>query len=280
MDSLSRMKQIAILGLVILGFSMYFTGTSSGYSSWTGGCNTCHGDFAASSYTSPKGGTWPDNLHNVHRSSSYMGTSCTVCHQATGDNPPLNKSGKTAYNVVPGYGCDGCHGNLYGGVASGMGLRQYHRKKLASTCSGSSCHTNPEVPVAENINPPNYGGSLTKANDACNNPTAYLEDYSGDHNGLDNDGNGLRDTADPSCAAVTATPTSTPVRPTATASPTTGLPTFTPTRTVATATPTIKPTNTPVVKIPEGKSGYFGLLIGCFGFLLILFGRKLLSYTN
>jgi len=236
--------------MVSLSISLFLIRPAFGYIQWDPGCVACHGDFTTDPYGSPKGGTWPDSLHMVHRNASYMNSDCGLCHVRTGDNPILNVSEKTADDTIPGNGCVGCHGRDYTGTQSGRGLREHHRNTGASTCSGFSCHASPEVPLPENINPSNYGGGLTNVDDACNNPPGYREDWSGDDEGLDNDGDDVYDTADPDCGAVTMTPTvgitNTPtLTPLATNTPT-ARPTSSNTPTGAlTNTPTSPPTDTP-----------------------------------
>jgi hypothetical protein len=195
-----------IVFFLLLAFAMMaggglFATDSHAYQRYNGGsgtgCQTCHGAFTDS--TSPKGTNFgaAGSKHDMHRSSSFMGTACGLCHVVTGDNPLMNSSAGSG--SVVGVGCTGCH--------NAAGLRQHHRVTGASQCSG--CHASPEVPPAENTNPPYYGTSATKANNACNPvATALLnENWSvGDFEGLDNDGDNLYDTNDPDCASVTAGP--------------------------------------------------------------------------
>ena len=190
-----------LLAFAVLAGGGLFATDSHAYQRYNGGastgCQTCHGTFTSN--TSPKGTNFgtAGNKHDMHRSASFMGTACGLCHVVTGDNPLMNSSAGSG--SVVGVGCTGCH--------NGAGLRQHHRVTGASTCSG--CHANPEVPPAESTNPPYYGTSATKANNACNPvATALLNENwtSGDFLGLDNDGDNLYDSSDPNCASVVAGP--------------------------------------------------------------------------
>jgi hypothetical protein len=181
---------------MMAGGGLFATDTHA-YQRYNDGCQNCHGAFTGS--TSPKGTVFGGgNKHDMHRDSSFMNTSCNLCH-TTGDNRnPFLKS-SDGLTGITGLGCTGCH--------NGPGLRTHHRTTGASLCSG--CHASPEVPPAENTNPPYYGTSATEANNACNPvATALLnENWSvGDFEGLDNDGDNLYDTNDPDCASVTAGP--------------------------------------------------------------------------
>ncbi len=183
---------------MLAGGGLFPTDTHA-YSAYTGGCNStsCHGSFRDS--TSPKGTNFgaAGDKHEMHRNSSFMGTACGLCHTINGDSGSMTTSrGETG---VTGHGCTGCH--------DGAGLRQHHRVTGASQCSG--CHASPETPPAENTNPPYYGTSATKANNACNPvATALLNENwtSGDFLGLDNDGDNLYDASDPNCVSVVAGP--------------------------------------------------------------------------
>jgi hypothetical protein len=93
-------------------------------------------------------------------------------------------------------------------------------------CAPCHADANPAsyTPVGENINPANYftpdAAHLNKPTDPCN---ANGSESTFGPTGLDNDGNGVYDLADPACApAVTPTSTATPtftLAPTATATP-------------------------------------------------------------
>ncbi|MFG0252764.1 MAG: hypothetical protein ACF8NJ_07830, partial [Phycisphaerales bacterium JB038] len=162
-------------------------------------CNNCHGGFFGP--TSPKGTIFPSgSKHTMHASGSYMDTSCGYCH-ASNDNDDPWLDFASGVGDVPGYGCVGCHGRDYGGDlgVSGVGLRQHHVVTGAPSCGGG-CHAGDPAPLPENVKPPYFGTPYTNADDPCNNPPDYLENWSiGDTLGLDNDGDNLFDTDDPDC---------------------------------------------------------------------------------
>ncbi len=174
--------------------------TAQAYETYSAGCNDCHGSFAGA--TSPKGTVFPGNSkHTMHRSSSYMATACNCCHSAGGYTPVyLGSSAGTANN--PGLGCTGCHGENYGPTVGykGAGLRQHHALNGVTECAG--CHTNDPLPLPETVKPQYYGTPDTHADDPCNAPPSYLENWSvGDTLGQDNDGDNFYDQADPDCGA-------------------------------------------------------------------------------
>ncbi len=165
------------------------------------GCLECHGPFFLNfEYVSLKDGTpWNVSLMDGHIN---MGVDCMWCHlDFPGSTPVLtNRSG----DVVHNRGCIGCHGRsddetgictfdqpddgtLHCG--SGAGLRQHHFNSGTFLCA--NCHANDTdslvfTPVGEN-NPSIFNG-LDGCADAVFGPT-----------GLDNDGDGLDDGADPDC---------------------------------------------------------------------------------
>jgi hypothetical protein len=162
------------------------------------GCNQCHGSFTGG--VSPAGTVFPQNSkHQMHRSSSFMGTNCNLCHSSgDNDNPFIGMSNGTANN--PGVGCTGCHGRDYGGSVgnSGVGLRAHHASAGITLCAG--CHPNDPAPLPENVWPTYYGTSDTNATDPCNAAPGFGESWSvGDTRGLDNDGDDLYDGDDPDC---------------------------------------------------------------------------------
>lgn len=191
-----------IVFFFLLMFSMLaggglFSTDSHAYQRYNDGCQNCHGAFTGS--TSPKGTVFPGgNKHTMHNGASNMDTDCNLCHTSGDNRNPFLKSSDGLPGIT-GLGCTGCH--------NGAGLRQHHRVTGASACSG--CHASPEVAPPESTNPPYYGTTGTKANNACN-PVAQAninENWSvGDFLGLDNDGDNLYDTNDPDCSSVTAGP--------------------------------------------------------------------------
>ncbi|UCH74879.1 MAG: PKD domain-containing protein [Rhodospirillales bacterium] len=185
---------------------------AAAYSRYNDGCQVCHGAFTDS--TSPKGSVFPgDDKHNMHRSSSEMGTNCNLCHTSgDGRNPFIGSSDGTAANA--GVGCVGCHGreldagNDGASPGRGAGLRQHHFNSAVTSCANCHSDANPAnyTPVGENEMPQYYGTADTNANGPCNEvaTSGVNENWTvGDLEGLDNDGDGLYDGADPDCAANT-----------------------------------------------------------------------------
>ena len=181
-----KIRMLPYVLFVFMAFAMW-TSDSHAYARYNDGCQGCHGSFTGS--RSPKGSIFPsDDKHFMHRNSSAMGTACDLCH-TDGDNWNPNIGYSNGTGNVPGLGCVGCH--------DGAGLRQHHTNARVS-CTG--CHGN-ETPVGENILPRYYGTTATNADQPCNPvPQAGNENWTvGDFTGLDNDGDGLYDAADPDC---------------------------------------------------------------------------------
>lgn len=103
-------------------------------------------------------------------------TGCMECHQIEGDQPLLNR-------------CASCHGREAdgGSLQLSAGLVQRHEIKGITTCS--TCHELQQSIVGENVVPVKM---LQKGIDPC-------EDALFGPDGLDNDGDGLYDKADPDC---------------------------------------------------------------------------------
>ena len=162
-----------------------------------GGCQTCH-PFTVTPYTPPGGGAaWPASLHDVHSDAAYMNADCDLCHRPEDQgNPWLTWS--VGAGGAPPVGCMGCHGRMVtGSLPSSSGLLNVHR-----TAGGGcdTCHDAFIYPPAapESVNPPYYGLGVSNVGDPCNGDAS--EDWSGDGLGLDNDGDGLTDSADPECS--------------------------------------------------------------------------------
>lgn len=190
------------------------------YDDGTGhGCVECHNS------TSGDGGFTGGNAGGLHilHVTKFGITSCALCHASSaGGSKPV-----FTYYSGDGFGCAGCHGVKYGQTspnsgrekATAYGLRKVHADHGVSVCA--SCHfagstltgdPNPLPAILpETVQPPYYLLPSNNLNDPC---SAAQEGFEGTV-GLDNDGNGLRDSADPACAARTGTPT-----PKATATPT------------------------------------------------------------
>jgi cysteine-rich repeat protein len=177
------------------------------YPDWSG-CSLCHGDFRASNYISPADGQNWGNLHNLHRNTMLAGD-CNTCHGSSFFPVLIDSSnGGTGFEAIS---CMGCHGRTedIGGdglsAGRGAGLRQHHNNSGVTVCG--ICHTDANplnyTPVGEDVRPPYYftpdGVHPNKPTDPCS-PNGG-EDFAGFLNGLDNDGDLVRDTSDPDCAA-------------------------------------------------------------------------------
>ena len=120
---------------------------------------------------------------------------CQACHAGVfgaGDT-----AAHTAHAASVGGACGTCHGGFPAALSNctkchvGAGLRQHHRVKGASACTG--CHTNPESGGTENTTPPGYAGT---ALNTCDGSEELFPSFTVS---LDNDGDGLTDGADPDC---------------------------------------------------------------------------------
>ena len=170
---------ICALLLALLGLSSAYA-----YQTWsddpltdTGNCATCHGKygFVGTKYVSLHDATtWTGDLMTGHGSTTMTG--CMECHLVEGDQPSIVR-------------CTGCHGREEDGgiMQKGVGLRQRHRLKEVTECE--MCHGASEVTVGENVVPATM---IIKGIDPCN-------DAQFGSDGLDNDGDGLYDSADPDC---------------------------------------------------------------------------------
>ena len=184
-----------LLAFAVLAGGGLFATDSHAYQRYNDGCQNCHGAFTSGS--SPKGTVFGGgSKHEMHRSSSFMNTDCNLCH-TSGDNRNPYTGSSDGLTGITGRGCTGCH--------NAAGLRNHHRTTGASSCS---CHgSSAEAAPVESTQPPYYGTTATKANNACNPvATANLnENWSvGDFLGLDNDGDDLYDSSDPNCTPVAA----------------------------------------------------------------------------
>jgi hypothetical protein len=175
-----------------------------------GYCAQCHPGFV---------GGQDSPLHSVHTEpSDPVTTDCTLCHTGSGRNNPLIMWS----NQGNGLGCMGCHGLDYGETIktnyngfttmgqhknSGYGLRRHHARSGVTVCA--TCHTNDVnvAPYGENVVNTGLGFTTNYYNLAsvslngkpvnpCNNEDSTND---ADTKGLDNDGDGLYDGADPDC---------------------------------------------------------------------------------
>lgn len=154
-------------------------------------CSSCHGAFNGGTYnslTSDDPANWGMSLMNGHI--TKFGLSCSDCHSSSGFTPVMLNSSSS------GVTCASCHGrqeDVRGGIGAGAGLRQRHFRAGITTCA--SCHSdnNPAffTPAPESTPPQTF---IAKGIDPC-------ADAAFGNAGLDNDGDGLRDGADPDCQA-------------------------------------------------------------------------------
>jgi hypothetical protein len=195
-------------------------------------CAACHGGFQAPNYVSSHDGTlWGTDLMSGH--SSMVGSGeCVTCHQSLSVLFPVSIGASAGAQGLSPTSCVGCHGRDqdagHDGTfpGRGAGLRQHHFRAEVQICS--TCHADADpasyTPVGESVPPANYftpdAAHPNKPTDPCN---ANGSESKFGPTGLDNDGNGIYDLADPACApAVTPTSTATPtftLATTATATP-------------------------------------------------------------
>jgi hypothetical protein len=205
---MSTIRGYLFCGLVAAFFVLFANGAEA-YTTYTAGCDNCHGDFTGP--TSLKGSVFPgDDKHRMHRSSSEMDADCSLCHTSIGDDPFIGSSLGTANNT--GYGCVGCHGRLEdggndGGTSSGYGagLRQRHDNSGITSCA--FCHQDADpanyTPVGEHVMPPYYGTVDSNVDMPCNATQSAKTNENwtvGDFVGLDNDGDLDFDFNDSDCA--------------------------------------------------------------------------------
>jgi hypothetical protein len=174
------------------------------------GCVKCHNGF--------QGGNGP--LHFQHRTQLGI-TTCNLCHPSGGGTTPVR-----TYTSGPGggFGCAGCHGQDHGETspnsgqpkASAYGLRQAHVNRGVTSCGTSGCHqpgalghSDPfPAPLGEHVAPPYYDPIFSSLMNSCSSADEDMP-LDADPVGLDNDGDGLVDAADPECAAESTTTTTT-----------------------------------------------------------------------
>lgn len=190
-------------------------------------CVTCHGEFLSSPYISlTDSQSWGDSLHNVHIAQMVSGD-CDVCHTSAGNLPVrLNRSaGGTGMEALS---CSGCHGRPQDGwvqeiwipgytMGFSFGLRRQHWQANTmvngiSTRICRTCHPDSDMvaePASEWLLPPYYANPGTGHPDIPTSPCdtgTGGENFAGGPSGLDNDGDGLFDGADPDCAPGPGTP--------------------------------------------------------------------------
>jgi PKD repeat protein len=173
----------AVFGLLILFFTApaaAFQGFDDGGGGGVPSCATCHGTLANSGPGSA--------AHDAHAAPA---NACSDCHSGGFDNPALDN-------------CVQCHGrnedaggdNASAGIA--RGLRLHHSVTGAASCG--SCHSDAlgAVGVGENVLPAFYAQAFGGAGlDSCDGSE---ESFASSTISLDNDGDGLTDSADPDCS--------------------------------------------------------------------------------
>lgn len=190
-------------------------------------CRKCHGIFDDGKYMSQHDGTaWNTDPMSGHIS-MVSNQGCLACHQSSNYFSVSIGKSTGAAGLSP-TGCVGCHGRDQdaghdaASAGRGAGLRQHHFRAGITVCA--DCHTDADpsryTTVAENVAPANYfvpdAAHPSKPTDPCN---ANGSESKFGSTGVDNDGNGLYDLADPACApGATVTPTARAV-PTPTATP-------------------------------------------------------------
>jgi cysteine-rich repeat protein len=217
----SAMKKLAGYTVLALAALVLWAPRADAYETYSQNrddtnCRACHGDFRDSGYQGTDGELWGDDPHDVHRR-VMLNSDCSTCH-GSGFFPV--GIGFSAGGVgFPAIGCVGCHGRTADtgndslSAGYGAGLRQHHTNAGAPPDGDgllcADCHSDSDpgfyTPVGEDILPDYYFmppdpdlEHPDKPTDSCN-PNGE-EDYAGSTRGLDNDGNLLYDTADPTCA--------------------------------------------------------------------------------
>ena len=184
MSALIKASTLSLFVLLLLALwspsASAFEGFDDGGGEGLPACAACHSDLA---------NFGPD--HGTH--AGLSNNDCDSCH-VNGDgfnNPPLDN-------------CVRCHGrdqdaggdNISAGL--GRGLRQHHVTVGAAACG--NCHSDATGPVGvgEHVLPAFYPQALGGAGlDSCDGSE---EKFSSNSVSLDNDGDGLTDSADPDCA--------------------------------------------------------------------------------
>lgn len=187
-----RLPCIAVICAISSSLLVCSFADSEAYDSYRGnaGCDDCHSSFIS------RGA-----LHQMHVGDSQMTSTCQLCHTSTGDNPRTWTSG-----VAGGQGCRGCHGVDNGtALGWGAGLRAHHANAGAPADANgmfcADCHGGDPEPSPENTFPVYYSRDDVNVNNPCVSVGAGGEDWDGDTEGLDNDGDLAYDEADSDCDA-------------------------------------------------------------------------------
>lgn len=186
-------------------------------------CHFCHPGFS---------GGGGNSLHANH-TANFAITSCNLCHPAGGGSKPVRTY---TSGTGGGLGCAGCHGQDFGETSpnsgqpksTAYGLRLFHEIQQGITSCGiaGGCHVpgalgheNPfPPPLGEAVAPPYYGLANNNLRSPCSSAQEDLP-FDLDLVGLDNDGDGLVDLADPDCFGWVSTTTTTTTSTTTTTLP-------------------------------------------------------------
>jgi hypothetical protein len=184
-----------LAGVSLRAYESYHNPSTPG----AGYCAECHPGFL-------NRGT----LHAAHTALTTA-SACSYCHTSSDRDNPM-----TVWSQGNGLGCMGCHGLDYGetiksdhgrGFAiaglhknSGYGLRRHHARAGKTICA--TCHMDENVaPYGENVintglgfTTNYYNLAIFRLNNLPLNPCSNEGSP-----GLDNDGDGLYDGADPDC---------------------------------------------------------------------------------
>jgi hypothetical protein len=182
------MHERRLRGLVLLVVTcavIAWSATALGHEFYSG-CITCHPQFQDEG-----------PLHDLHVGSSQMTDNCFLCHTSIGDTPSTMSSGG-----VDGQGCRGCHGVDNGTLDEWTaGLRKHHENEGITSCL--PCHPDdPGSILPEDTLPVYYSRADVNIDDPCATTVPGGEDWDGDGEGLDNDGDLVYDGDDPDCIEV------------------------------------------------------------------------------
>jgi PKD repeat protein len=164
-------------------------------------CASCHGAFAGGDYVSQRDGfEWGTDLMAGHV--NFVGD-CDACHQS---GPKSTVSISFSQSETRPKSCVGCHGRDEDGTGTGAsqqigdGLRARHTQAGVTICA--VCHSADTTPVGEHVIPYNYDparGNVAGLTDSC--ADGQFESSPGVMRpGLDNDGDGVADSADSDCS--------------------------------------------------------------------------------
>jgi hypothetical protein len=132
-------------------------------------CDDCHPGFV---------GGFSGPLHGQHLG---VISGCNLCHGNPGDNPKLED-------------CAGCH------VQAGLVAHHDNAGAPADTNGLRCINCHPGLtPDPESAIPPYYVLASSLVKDPCNSGAAPGEDFTGDGQGLDNDGDLVYDELDTDC---------------------------------------------------------------------------------